>query len=226
MSRPESAGLVLRPVPFRQSMLMKPSSRSSSKQNSSNSASSRLSKSRCSMCPPESRATHGRWLRLLSRSGTLTVRLPARRDERGASFGLAHVERTMRYACAFAKVIPPHESGPNARIAKKTLDVRSQVLRSHVIPALGPKTKAVEVTAAHLRRMCDRLTEKGLSGASIRVCVSAASAMFSHGVRDLGALPRNPVRDLERGDLPSGKRTSEPWYLSEGGDRASADLPR
>jgi integrase len=38
--------------------------------------------------------------------------------------------------------------------------------------------------------------------------------MFRHGVRDLGALPRNPVRDLDRGDRPSGKRQSEPRYLS------------
>jgi integrase len=38
--------------------------------------------------------------------------------------------------------------------------------------------------------------------------------MFRHGVRDLGSVPRNPVRDLDRGDLPSAKRKTEPRYLS------------
>ena len=40
--------------------------------------------------------------------------------------------------------------------------------------------------------------------------------MFRHGVRDLGAIPRNPLRDLDRDDRPSAKRQTEPRYLSVG----------
>ena len=96
----------------------------------------------------------------------------------------------------------------------RTVDLHEQQLRDHVIPLLGPRTKACDVTAVHLRRMIDTLTAHGLAGSSVRGCVSAASAMFKHGVRDLGTLPRNPVRDLDRGDRPSGKRRSEPRYLT------------
>ena len=45
-------------------------------------------------------------------------------------------------------------------------------------------------------------------------CVSSASCLFRHGVRNLGVLHRNPVKDLERGDLPSARRMTEPRYLS------------
>jgi integrase len=58
------------------------------------------------------------------------------------------------------------------------------------------------------------LTSSGHSGSSLRGCLTALSAAFRHGERDLGAVRRNPVRDLDRGDRPSGKRESEPRYLS------------
>lgn len=48
----------------------------------------------------------------------------------------------------------------------------------------------------------------------MRGCLTALSAAFRHGERDLGAVRRNPVRDLDRGDRPSGKRRSKPRYLS------------
>jgi integrase len=62
--------------------------------------------------------------------------------------------------------------------------------------------------------MVDTLKRKGLSGSAIRGCVAATSAMFRHGVRNLGCVTRNPVRDLDRGDLPSGKRQTKPRYLT------------
>jgi integrase len=62
--------------------------------------------------------------------------------------------------------------------------------------------------------MKDRLVEKGLSGATIHACKSAASAMLKHAVVDLAAISRNPCRDLERGELPPAKRQTEPRYLS------------
>jgi integrase len=45
-------------------------------------------------------------------------------------------------------------------------------------------------------------------------CVTALSAAFRHGERNLGAVRRNPVRDLDRGHRPSAKRESEPRYLA------------
>ena len=106
------------------------------------------------------------------------------------------------------------ESGPHAKIAASTLAVRRYLLNGHVVPTLGPKTKAVDITPAHLRRMIDKLNAKELAGASVRSCVSSASAMFKHGVKDLNAIPRNPCRDLEHGDRPSAQRQTEPRYLS------------
>jgi integrase len=66
----------------------------------------------------------------------------------------------------------------------------------------------------HIRALIDKLTTKVHSGSSVRGCITALSAAFRHGERDLGAVRRNPVRDLDRGDRPSGKRESEPHYLS------------
>jgi hypothetical protein len=62
--------------------------------------------------------------------------------------------------------------------------------------------------------MFDRLRANGLSGSTMKSVRSCSAAMFRHAERDLGAIPRNPVRDLDRGDLPPAKRQSEPRYLS------------
>jgi integrase len=105
------------------------------------------------------------------------------------------------------------ERGTLGTRSSRTVDLYAQRLEAHVLPFLG-RTRAADVTAQHIRRLVDRLVERGLSGSTIRGCMAATSAMFRHGVRDLGALSRNPVRDLERGDLPPGKRKSEPRYLS------------
>jgi integrase len=74
--------------------------------------------------------------------------------------------------------------------------------------------QADDVTVQHVRQLIDKLTAAGHSGSSVRGCLTALSAAFRHGERDLGAVRRNPVRDLDRGDRPSGKRESEPRYLS------------
>jgi integrase len=100
------------------------------------------------------------------------------------------------------------------KLAATTVVVRRHLLNHHVVPALGPRMKAVDVEPAHLRRMIRKLTDNGLAGASVRSCVASASAMFAHGVRDLAAIPRNPARELEHGDRPSAMRQTEPRYLS------------
>jgi integrase len=74
--------------------------------------------------------------------------------------------------------------------------------------------KAADVTVQHIRALIDKLAAAGHGGSSVRGCVTALSAAFRHAERDLGAVPRNPVRDLDRGDRPSAKRKTEPRYLS------------
>jgi integrase len=97
--------------------------------------------------------------------------------------------------------------------AKATVDLYALRLERHVIPILGAR-KPDEVTVQHVRSLIDKLTARGHSGSSVRGCLTALSAAFRHGARDLGAVRRNPMRDLDRGDRPSSKRESEPRYLS------------
>jgi integrase len=94
-----------------------------------------------------------------------------------------------------------------------TVDLYELHLDKHVAPVLG-RMKADEVTVQLVRRLIDQATAAGRSGSSVRNTVSALSAAFRHAERNLGAVRRNPVRDLDRGDRPSSKRRSEPRYLS------------
>jgi integrase len=50
-------------------------------------------------------------------------------------------------------------------------------------------------------------------GSTIRGTVAALSGALRFAVRN-GTITRSPTRDLERGDLPSAKRQSEPRYLT------------
>lgn len=103
-------------------------------------------------------------------------------------------------------------------IAPSTRDLYLTRLDAHALRILGRSTRASDVTAAHLRTMIDRLRNDGASGSSVRGVVTAVSAMFRYAVRR-GIVGANPVRLLERGDRPSGKRQTEPRYL----DRAQID---
>jgi integrase len=105
------------------------------------------------------------------------------------------------------------ERGVLGRRKKSTVDGYESQLTKHVLPALGT-CKADELTVQHVRSLIDKLAAQGHGGALVRRSLSALSAVLRHGVRDLGAVRRNPVRELERGDRPSGKRKSEPRYLS------------
>jgi integrase len=71
--------------------------------------------------------------------------------------------------------------------------------------------------------MIERLSIEGLSGSTVRGVVTATSAMFRYGVQQ-GVIERNPCRDLERGDRPSGKRLTEPRYIDA--DQIGALLDR
>lgn len=114
---------------------------------------------------------------------------------------------------ALADSFLERERSSLGRLSPRTVDLYAQRLRSHVVPGLGPRTKVADVQVQDIRSMIDRVAARH-SGSTAHGCRSVASALLRHAVRDLGAIERNPVRDLERGDLPSAKRTSEPRYLS------------
>src|SRR4051795_1178202 len=74
----------------------------------------------------------------------------------GGGFG----DRTITVEALAASFLA-YEAGPNGKLAQRTLKLRSDLLKAHVVPLLGPRTKAVEVNAATIRRMIDKLTAKG-----------------------------------------------------------------
>ena len=98
------------------------------------------------------------------------------------------------------------------KLSPNTIAQRRHMLTKHVLPILGERTRATDLTAGHVRRMIERLTKNGLSGASVNVCVKSLSVALDYGVRQEW-LPRNVTRDLVRGDRPSAKRQTEPRYL-------------
>jgi integrase len=114
---------------------------------------------------------------------------------------------------AMADSFIARERGVLGTKAASTVDLYETRLVKHVLPVIGTR-KADELTVQHMRQLIDKLIAAGHSGSSVRGCLTALSAAYRHGERDLGAVRRNPVRGLDRGDRPSGKRTSEPRYLS------------
>jgi integrase len=100
------------------------------------------------------------------------------------------------------------------RLAPRTLELQHQQLRDHLVPILGPETLARSVTGREIRGLVRALERRGLSGSAIRNCVVTTSSVFRFALRELEVVESNPVRELERGDLPSGRRLTEPRYLS------------
>lgn len=106
-----------------------------------------------------------------------------------------------------------HAAAENV-FAANTLAQRRILLRQHVAPALGPKSKAADIQPPHIRQMVSTLKRKGLAGSSVRACVAAASGLFGYAVKHAGILPSSPVPRWERGELPSAAREVEPTYLT------------
>jgi integrase len=104
------------------------------------------------------------------------------------------------------------ERGPLGTRAARTMDTYETRLRLHVLPVIG-SMKADDVRVRHIRDLLDRHKTAGHAGASVRSTIAALAAAYRHGVIHLG-VGRNPVRELERNELPSGKRQTEPRYLT------------
>jgi integrase len=117
----------------------------------------------------------------------------------------------------FLSEVRSGDYAPPRGLAASTLDLYEQRLRSHVLPAFGEGSRLRDIQAAHLRALIDRMRQQGLSGSTIRGTVAATAAVFRFATHR-GLIERSPALDLD-GDLPSGKRQSEPVYL----DREQVD---
>jgi integrase len=107
-----------------------------------------------------------------------------------------------------------HERNGLGALSHRTIDLYEQRLEQHVLRLLGPRTRIADLTVVDIRvRLIDRMKAHGLSGSTIRGTVAALSGALRFAVRN-ATIPRSPIRDLERGDLPSAKRRSEPRYLT------------
>jgi integrase len=107
-----------------------------------------------------------------------------------------------------------HERDGLGTLAPSTVTLYEQRLEQHALRLLGPRARVADITVVDLRvRLIDPMKAQGLSGSTIRGTVAALSGALRFAVRN-GTIPRSPTRDLERGDLPSAKRRSEPRYLT------------
>ena len=159
--------------------------------------------------------------RMVRRTLTATTPTDAIREARSTA---AKVEDGMRIVgredVTLAQLREAFEAWARGRVVpraehRRALPAPSRPAR---FPALGASRKASTVTPAHLRAMIDKLRSGKMSGSSVRGCVVATSALMRYAVRR-GLIASNPVRQLERGDRPSGKRTSEPALSRPGRDR-------
>jgi integrase len=100
-----------------------------------------------------------------------------------------------------------------APYAARTIELLEQRASSHVLDALGRSTRVVDIRASHLRSMASRLSADDLSGSTVRGCLSVAATVLRYAVEQ-SIVDRNVASDIGRGERPSGKRKSEPRYLT------------
>jgi len=118
---------------------------------------------------------------------------------------------------------------PSHPIAAHTRYVYDQMIRSHILPALGSKVLA-DVTVADIKRMFRTLESKGSSHALIAKVKTVLSAMFQSAAED-GKIPFNFVRGVRyTAAQPKRRRalTKDEWlrvrkYLT-GDDRLICDI--
>jgi integrase len=94
--------------------------------------------------------------------------------------------------------------------SKRTHDLYTYLLRSHVLPRLGRRAVS-QISVRDLRELIASMGR--LSGSTVGSTLNVVSACFAFGI-DNGYCGRNPTRDLNRRDRPSTKRESEPRYLT------------
>ena len=102
---------------------------------------------------------------------------------------------------------------PNHPIAPHTAYVYEQVMRKHVIPALGARVLA-DITTADIRQWFRRLEAQGTSQALGKKIKTVMSAMMQTAAED-GLIPANVVRGVTFRAAPPKRRralTAREWY--------------
>jgi integrase len=102
---------------------------------------------------------------------------------------------------------------PNHPIAPHTAYVYEQVMRKHIIPALGARALA-DITAADIRQWFRRLEAQGTSQALGKKIKTVMSAMMQTAAED-GLIPANVVRGVTFRAAPPKRRmalTAREWH--------------
>ncbi len=101
-----------------------------------------------------------------------------------------------------------------ARIGKRTLELRTLIVRKHLLPffeKLADAKLARDIERRHVKLFLASLKRKELSGSHVRSIITTLVAILDHGVEELEILTVNPAKNLP--GLPSGKRQTEPRNL-------------
>ena len=98
------------------------------------------------------------------------------------------------------------------RRSKRTVVLYRSRLEAFVIPVIG-NVAVAEVNVSDVRRVIANASTRGLAPSTTSSVLSILSGLLRFAVK-LGALERNPARDLDRDDRPGVTRLSEPRYLS------------
>jgi integrase len=126
---------------------------------------------------------------------------------------LRPADRSVRLGDLVDAFLAHERSGLGSR-APRTVDLYEQRLRKYVLTLLGARTRIADITVAHIRhQLIDEMRRQKIGASTIRGTIAAFSSVCRFAVRN-ETIPRNPVRDLDRGDLPPLKRSSEPRYLT------------
>jgi site-specific recombinase XerD len=97
---------------------------------------------------------------------------------------------------------------PKRRYSARTVALYRQRLEDRILPELGHRP-AADVRLTDVRLLVDRLGAADLAPSTVTGTVNIVSGLFRFGIK-IGAIERNPVRDLDRDDRPGTKRLTEP----------------
>jgi integrase len=102
---------------------------------------------------------------------------------------------------------------PSHPVSPRTREVYEQILRKHIIPALGARTLA-DVTSADVRQMFRTMEADKTSRALLAKVKTVMSAMFQTASEDR-KIPANPVRGVRFQASPPKRRramTADEWH--------------
>jgi integrase len=167
-------------------------------------------------------------------AGTYATKKEALREARiaeahGFSLGKARAVMPVKVRGKATVAAFADEWLPSHPIAAHTRYVYDQMIRCHILPALGGRVLA-DVTAADFRQLFRTMEAKGASRALLAKVKTVLSAMFQVAAED-GKIPFNFVRGVRYTAAPSKRRralTADEWlrvrrYLT-GDDRLLCEI--